>query len=75
MLYKEHFGCVGSFVGSPLCAILKYLCMDVKVRDDGGVDFINEGRGARLRVFAALKHRYLKQVLQPLCTCLLLPAR
>jgi hypothetical protein len=26
------------------------------------VDFINEGRGARLRIFAALKHRFLKQV-------------
>lgn len=34
-----------------------------KVRDDGGVEFINEGRGARLRIFAALKHRFLKQVL------------
>lgn len=38
--------------------------MDAKVRDNGGVDFINEGRGARLRVFAALKHRFMKQVLQ-----------
>lgn len=32
------------------------------MRDDGAVDFINEGRGARLRVFAALKHRFFKQV-------------
>lgn len=35
-----------------------------QVREDGGVEFINEGRGARLRVFAALKHRFLKQVRQ-----------
>lgn len=34
----------------------------MQVREDGGVDFINEGRGARLRIFAALKHRFLKQV-------------
>ncbi|BDA45257.1 probable serine/threonine-protein kinase STN8, chloroplastic at N-terminal half [Coccomyxa sp. Obi] len=37
----------------------------VEVREDGGVDFINEGRGARLRVFAALKHRFLKQAALP----------
>jgi len=33
-----------------------------QAREDGGVEFINEGRGARLRIFAALKHRFLKQV-------------
>ena len=38
------------------------LNVHAKVRDDGGVEFINEGRGARLRIFAALKHRFLKQV-------------
>ena len=36
-----------------------------QVREDGGVEFINEGSGARLRIFAALKHRFLKQVLHP----------
>ncbi len=35
-------------------------CM--QVLDNGGVEFTNEGSGARLRVFAALKHRFLKQV-------------
>lgn len=25
------------------------------------MEFINEGKGARLRVFAALKHRFMKQ--------------
>ena len=33
-----------------------------QVLDNGGVEFINEGKGARLRVFAALKHRFMKQV-------------
>ncbi|KAK9901304.1 hypothetical protein WJX75_005502 [Coccomyxa subellipsoidea] len=37
----------------------------LEVRDDGGVEFINEGRGARLRIFAALKHRFLKQAALP----------
>ena len=34
----------------------------MQVLDNGGVEFTNEGSGARLRVFAALKHRFLKQV-------------
>ncbi len=33
----------------------------MQVLDDGGVEFINESSGARLRVFAALKHRFVKQ--------------
>ncbi len=34
----------------------------MQVLDNGGVEFTNEGSGARLRVFAALKHRFMKQV-------------
>lgn len=33
----------------------------MQVLDNGGVEFTNEGRGARLRVFAALKHPFMKQ--------------
>jgi len=37
------------------------------VLDDGGVEFINESSGARLRVFAALKHRFVKQARHQTC--------
>ena len=40
----------------------------VQVLDNGGVEFTNEGSGARLRVFAALKHRFMKQAGLRFCT-------
>ena len=50
-------------IPSFLCLPLRQLsCLREQVREDGAVEFVNEGRGARLRVFAALKHRFLTQV-------------
>ena len=43
----------------------------MQVLDNGGVEFSNEGSGARLRVFAALKHPFMKQAGPHSCTQLL----